>query len=36
MKWPVHHKSRHKDKTLFLGFKEMQAQKEAILRYISS
>ena len=36
MKWPVHHKSRHKDKTLFFSFKEMQAQKEAILRFISS
>lgn len=36
MKWPVHHKSRHKDKTLFLGFKEMQAQKEAASRFMSS
>ena len=36
MKWPVHHKSRHKDKTLFFSFKEMQAQKEAASRFISS
>ena len=36
MTWQVHHESRHKDKTLFFSFKEMQAQKEAILRYISS
>ena len=36
MTWQVHHKSRHKDKTLFLGFKEMQAQKEAASRFISS
>ena len=36
MKWPVHHKSRHKDKTLFFICKEMQVQKEAALRFISS
>lgn len=36
MKWPVHHESRHKDKTLFFSFKEMQAQKEAALHFISS
>lgn len=35
MKWPVHHKSRHKDKTLFFSFKEMQAQKEAASRFMS-
>lgn len=36
MTWQVHHESRHKDKTLFFSFKEMQAQKAAILRFISS
>ena len=36
MKWPVHHESRHKDKTLFFSCKEMQAQKVPILRSMSS
>ena len=36
MTWQVHHESRHKNKTLFFICKEMQVQKEAALRFISS